>query len=128
MSLEDAMKLLRDDGWHARLRSGLTRVDELIRGAEGRIAEHAAMLEKSVPGLHAVSRELQHNLEEGLRFLMDQRGLLMRELAYIEFRKADHFAFHRSDSAAAAVRCGEIGFFHWMQLAADRATRPTPKL
>jgi hypothetical protein len=63
-------------------------VDELIFEAEVRIAEHAvqmAKLEKSASAeLHAISQQVQHNLEEGLRLLMHQRSVLARELAYIE--------------------------------------------
>jgi hypothetical protein len=64
------------------------RLIELIGGAEARIAEHVAhmaMLEKEAPSeLNAVSRRAQHNLEEGLRLLLQQRGILLRELASIE--------------------------------------------
>ena len=90
MTPEDALQRLSDDDWHAHIQSGLTRVDELIDDAKVRVAEHAAhmaALEKSAPELHAVSRGLQRNLEEGLRHLMHQRGILLRELTYIERRK-----------------------------------------
>ena len=90
MTPEDALKRLSDDGWYAYLQSGLTRVDELIDDAKARVAEHAAhiaTIEKSAPELYAVSTELQRNLEEGLRLLLRQRGLLVRELEYIERRK-----------------------------------------
>jgi chromosome segregation ATPase len=90
MTPGDALKRLSDDDWYAHLQSDLTRVEELIDDAQARVAEHAAHIatfEKSAPELHAVSRELQRNLEEGLRLLLHQRGLLVRELASIERRK-----------------------------------------
>jgi len=70
----------------AHVLADLARLDEAIRDAEARVAQHAAhmaKLEKN-PELHAVSRKLHGNLEEGLRLLMDQRTHLGRELAYIE--------------------------------------------
>jgi len=79
------------DDAHAHVQSHLMRVEELIYGAEARLAEHAAhmaKLEKSAsPELLAVSQQVQRNLEEGLRLLIHQRNILARELAYIEHRR-----------------------------------------
>lgn len=86
MTPEDALQRLSDDDWHAHIQSGLTRVDELIDDAKARVADTWQHL-KRAPELHAVSRELQRNLEEGLRHLMHQRGILLRELTYIERKK-----------------------------------------
>jgi len=92
MTPQDAMRRLSgDDGWHAHVQSHLTRADELIGEAKARVAEHAARMnafDKSLPPpIYAVSRDVQHNLEEGLRYLIHQRSVLAREIAYIERRK-----------------------------------------
>ena len=91
-------RLSGDDGWHAHVQSHLTRVDELIGEAKVRVAEHAARMDafdKSLPPpIYAASRDVQHNLEEGLRFLIRQRGVLAREMAYIERRKNVELGFH----------------------------------
>jgi hypothetical protein len=85
MAPETALKRLSDDGYNAHLQAHLTPLIALIGDAEVRIAEHAAHMAKlekdAPPELHAVSRRLQHNLKEGLRLLMQQRGILLRELA-----------------------------------------------
>ena len=78
------------DDAHAHIQSHLERVDELIYGAEARLVEHAAhmaKLEGASAELHAVSQQVQRNLEEGLRLLLHQRNVLTRELAYIERRR-----------------------------------------
>ena len=91
MAPKDARRRFSDDDWHAHVQSHLARVNELIAEAEARVVEHAAhmaALEKSaIPHLHAVSQQLHHNLEEGLRLLLYQRDILARELAYIERRE-----------------------------------------
>jgi hypothetical protein len=91
MAGKDTRRRFSDDDWHAHVQSHLARVDALIGEAQARIVEHAAhmaKLEKSaIPHLHAVSQQLHHNLEEGLRLLLYQRDILARELAYIERRE-----------------------------------------
>ena len=91
MTPEDSLKRLSDDSHHAHLQSHLKRVDELIGAGEARVAEHAAHMAKlewiASPELFAVSREVHHNLEVGLQLLLHQRGMLLRELAFIERKK-----------------------------------------
>src|SRR5262245_14995290 len=91
MTPEDTLKRLSDDSYHAHVQSHLMRVDELIGAAEARVAEHAAHMARlerfASPELFAVSREVQHNLEVGLQLFLHQRGMLMRELAFIERKK-----------------------------------------
>jgi hypothetical protein len=90
MTPKDALKRLGGDERRARPSVGSDARKWLIGDAKVRIAKHAAHMatpEKSFPDLDAVSLELQRNFEAGLRLLMQQRGLLVRELAYIERRK-----------------------------------------
>ena len=108
MKYEDVLERLIGEDWHAHMQSALTRVDAQIGEGKARVNEHAvhmATLDKiASPELHAISQELQRNLEEGLRLLMHQRGVLVRELAYIERRKdvalGLHFKLGKADRMA----------------------------
>src|SRR5215510_11486552 len=82
----------------ARVQALLSRLDELIVEAKARVAAHAehmeAFDESLPPSVYALSQEVQHNLENGLRLLMGQRDVLVRELAYIERMKDVAFSHH----------------------------------
>src|SRR5262245_23912317 len=91
MTPEDARKCMIGDEWRARLQEKLRRTEDLIDRSRARIADHAAMMERiarNSPGLYALSRDLHINLEAGWQFLKDRRAMLVRELRYIERRKA----------------------------------------
>jgi len=111
MEYEVALGRKFGEDWRAHVQSALTRIDGRIDDAQARIAEHAAHMathERSAsPELYAVSRDMQQNLEEGLRLLIHQRGILLRELAYIERRKnvrlGLHFKLGNADRMAPAT-------------------------
>ena len=73
----------------AHVLADLARLDEAIRDAEARVAQHAAHMAtlKKFPELHDVSRQLHGNLEEALRLLMHQRDHLERELGTLSVRR-----------------------------------------
>lgn len=91
MTTEDTPERLRGYDRHARVQALLTRLDELIVEAKARVAAHAARMttveKNSFRELYGVSQEVHRTLEEGLRLLMHQRDVLVRELAYIERTK-----------------------------------------
>jgi hypothetical protein len=87
-----ARERIEGDERRARLQESLRRSEDRIEQSRTRIAEHAALMERidrSNPGLYALSRDLHSNLEAGLQFLMHTRAIWLRELQYIERRRAD---------------------------------------